>query len=162
MKNEEKVSVLFVCLGNICRSPTAEGTFRHLIESRGLASRFDVDSCGTGAYHTGERADSRARQEASRRGISLDSRARALVSSDFERFDFILAADLANLRDLKDEAPADYAGEISLLLDYAPGHAGEPIPDPYYGGTDGFRRVFDLVELGCEGLLDHVMAVKQW
>ncbi|MGJ8516821.1 low molecular weight protein-tyrosine-phosphatase [Carnimonas bestiolae] len=161
-ESTSQVSVLFVCLGNICRSPTAEGVFRHLIKERGLEHAYRIDSCGTGAYHTGEPPDRRAREEAHRRGLSLDDlRARALNQGDFERFDYIVAMDDANYRDINAAAPQHFSGHLVKLLDFAPDHRGDSVPDPYYGGDDGFRKVFDMVEQGCGGLIDHIEAARQ-
>ncbi len=150
---KEKKGVLFVCMGNICRSPTAEGVFRHHVEKAGLADRIDVDSAGTHAYHVGEPPDHRARAAAERRGMSLDGiRARRVSSADFERFDYIIAMDEDNLFRLRDEAPDDHTAEIRLFLEYSTGSETE-VPDPYYGGAAGFERVLDLVVDASQGLL---------
>lgn len=151
---KEKKSVLFVCMGNICRSPTAEGVFRFHVEGAGLAEHFDIDSAGTHAYHVGEPADRRARAAAEKRGMSLDGiRARRVNSDDFERFDYILAMDEDNLARLEDEAPEEHRHKLRLLLEFA--QSGErEVPDPYYGGAAGFERVLDLVEEASRGLLE--------
>lgn len=149
-----ETSVLFVCMGNICRSPTAEGVFRHFVEQAGLSDRLRIDSAGTHAYHTGEPADRRARAAAERRGMSLDGiSARRVTVDDFERFDYIVAMDEDNLLRLRDEAPAEHHEKISLFLDFADCEERE-VPDPYYGGAAGFERVLDLVEEASRGLLE--------
>ena len=149
-----ETSVLFVCMGNICRSPTAEGVFRHFVEQAGLSDRLRIDSAGTHAYHTGEPADRRARAAAERRGMSLDGiSARRVTVDDFERFDYIVAMDEDNLLRLRDEAPAEHHEKISLFLDFADCEERQ-VPDPYYGGAAGFERVLDLVEEASRGLLE--------
>ena len=153
-ENKEKVSVLFVCMGNICRSPTAEGVFRHHAEQAGLADRLEIDSAGTHAYHVGEPADRRARAAAERRGMSLDGiRARRVSINDYERFDYIIAMDADNLARLRDEAPEGHDARLHLFLEFASGSETE-VPDPYYGGSAGFERVLDLVEDASRGLLE--------
>jgi len=148
------VSVLFVCMGNICRSPTAEGVFRHVVEEAGLEKTFLIDSAGTHAYHVGEPADRRARAAAERRGISLDGiAARRVDSKDFEQFDYVLAMDRLNHVTLVDKADAEHHDKICLFLDFGPGTEDE-VPDPYYGGSAGFERVLDLVEEASRGLLE--------
>ena len=146
--------VLFVCLGNICRSPTAEGVFRHLVASRGLEHRIEADSCGTAEWHIGKAPDARSVAAARRRGYSLEPlRARQLCWEDFYAFDYILAMDESNLDNVRREAPLDYAGHIGLFLDFAAEVAEREVPDPYYGAGDGFVRVLELVEAASEGLL---------
>jgi protein-tyrosine phosphatase len=148
-------SVLFVCLGNICRSPLAEGVFSHLVETAGLQDRFDIDSAGTGAWHVGEPPDGRAVIVAERHGISLDSRARQLEAEDLERFDYILAMDRSNLSELQEMAALSGAeAGIRLLREYDPEEDGDEVPDPYYGGADGFEHVYRMVRRSCETLLD--------
>lgn len=149
-----KTSVLFVCMGNICRSPTAEGVFRFHVEGAGLTEHIDIDSAGTHAYHVGEPADQRARAAAEKRGMSLEGiRARRVSQEDFERFDYILAMDEDNLARLKDEAPQEHRHKLRLFLEFA--DTGErEVPDPYYGGTAGFERVLDLVEEASRGFLE--------
>lgn len=150
----EKVSVLFVCMGNICRSPTAEGVFRKLVVDAGLAERIHSDSAGTHAYHTGEPPDRRARAAAERRGFSLEGiRARRVSEADFEIFDHILAMDELNLMMLKESAGAEHASKVRLLLEFAESRHEREVPDPYYGGSAGFERVLDLVEETSRGLL---------
>ena len=154
MTSETKTSVLFVCMGNICRSPTAEGVFRHHAEQSGIGDRLHIDSAGTHAYHTGEPADRRARAAAERRGISLEGiRARRVVVEDFERFDHILAMDEDNLSRLQAESPDEHRHKLRLFLEFAAGQEDE-VPDPYYGGAAGFERVLDLVEEASRGLLE--------
>ena len=149
-----QVSVLFVCMGNICRSPTAEGVFRHVLAEAGLADRVRVDSAGTHAYHVGEPPDRRAQAAAKRRGVSLaDIRARKVSETDFSAFDYVIAMDRLNLHTLADIADAEYHGRLSLFLDYGSGSEQE-VPDPYYGGAAGFERVLDLVEEASRGLLE--------
>jgi len=149
------IRVCFVCLGNICRSPTAEGVLRHLVEAAGLGHRIAVESAGTCAYHVGEPPDPRARAAARARGIVVDGRARQFTRADFARLDHVIAMDADNLRDLVAMAP-DAAAEakLSLLLDFDPDSPpGASVPDPYYGGPGGIDRVLDLCLAGCRGLL---------
>lgn len=148
------VKVLFVCLGNICRSPTAEGVFRDLVHREGLSDKIETDSCGTGAWHTGDPPDDRAQQEAKRRGINIaDLKARKFEAIDFETFDYILAMDDSNHRDLCAAAPDDSHERIHLMMSFASGAWPREVPDPYYGGADGFRNVFDMIEAASAGLL---------
>ncbi|MDX1404307.1 MAG: low molecular weight protein-tyrosine-phosphatase [Woeseiaceae bacterium] len=150
-----KYRVLFVCMGNICRSPTAEGVFRHHVSEAGLADKIWADSAGTHAYHVGEPADQRARAAAQRRGISLEGiRARRVTNEDFERYDFILAMDEDNLMLLNELAPQEMRSKIRLFLDFAESLAESEVPDPYYGGPSGFEKVLDLVEEASRGLLE--------
>ena len=150
-----EISVLFVCLGNICRSPTAEGVFRKLLAENGLDGRIRVDSAGTGGYHVGAPPDARAMAAAKARGVDLSGiRARKVASEDFERFDLILAMDQDNLDDLRDSAPGETRARMALLLDFAPQRHERAVPDPYYGGKNGFERVLDLVTEACAGLLE--------
>lgn len=145
--------ILFVCMGNICRSPTAEAVFRHMIAQRSGMPEVEVDSAGTHGYHIGRPSDERAMEAAARRGISLSGiRARQVEAADFERFDLILCADESNLAALKALAPASARARVCLLLDYADTDIRE-VPDPYYGGGKGFEQVLDLVESACEGLI---------
>lgn len=151
--NEKEIAVLFVCMGNICRSPTAEGVFRHHAVVAGHASRLVIDSAGTHAYHVGEPPDRRAVAAAERRGISLgDIRARRVSDDDFESFDYIIAMDEDNVARLREQAPQHQA-KICLLLEFSPSRERE-VPDPYYGGAAGFERVLDLVEEASRGLLE--------
>ena len=154
--------VLFVCLGNICRSPAAEGVFLHQIEQRGVADRFVVDSAGTGGWHVGRRADARMRAAAERRGIALNSRARQIELADIHSFDHILTMDgdnLAAVQALAREAgnPADQA-RIEAMTHYCRRHRGSrEVPDPYYGGEAGFEHVLDLLDDACSGLLEALL-----
>ena len=155
--NIQKMSVLFVCMGNICRSPTAEGVFRHFVCEAGMAERFDIDSAGTHAYHVGEPPDRRATAAAERRGMSLaDIYARRVSDADFERFDLIVAMDADNEQRLLDQAGEEHAAKVRLFLEFAEGPETE-VPDPYYGGAAGFERVLDLVEAASRGLLASVI-----
>lgn len=152
--SDAPTSVLFVCLGNICRSPLAEGIFRHQAEISGLADRFEVDSAGTGAYHTGEPPDSRSIAVAAAHGVRLTGTARQVTVGDFGRFDVIVAMDGSNRRSLR--RLRDGRARIVMMRDYDP-EAGDPdVPDPYYGGPDGFERVYRILERACEGLLDEL------
>ena len=149
--------VLFVCLGNICRSPTGEGVLRRVVERRGLAEVVEIDSAGTGAWHAGEPADRRMRSAAAERGYELTSRARQVSAGDFDHFDLIVAMDRANLGDLRGLDPGDARAELRLFSDFLPPGSPEDVPDPYYGGPQGFDRVIDLIEQGAETLLDHLL-----
>lgn len=147
------VKVLFVCLGNICRSPTAHGVFEHMVESSGLADQITTDSAGTAAWHVGNPPDSRSAAAAARRGFDLSHlRARQAQADDFEVFDYILAMDRQNLADLQQLAPSDYKGRLDLFLNFSDLPETE-VPDPYYGGEQGFEHVLDLVESASRGLL---------
>jgi protein-tyrosine phosphatase len=149
--------ILFVCLGNICRSPSAEAAMRRLVAERGLGDEVELDSAGTGGWHVGEPPDPRAAEAARRRGIELDGRARKLRSEDFERFDLILAMDGSNLHELKRLAPDEPArAKVRLLREFDPASAAQrnlDVPDPYYGGPGGFDEVLDLLQAACAGLL---------
>jgi protein-tyrosine phosphatase len=151
---KEKINILFVCMGNICRSPMAEGVFSHFVRDAGLDDRILVDSAGTHAFHVGEPPDRRAAAAASRRGVSLaDIRARRVCDDDFEKFDYIIAMDEDNLKRLLAQSPEAHHHKIRLFLSYASGSETE-IPDPYYGGAAGFEYVLDLVEVASRGLLE--------
>ena len=153
----EAVSVLFVCLGNICRSPLAEGVFLAAAEARGLGSRFEADSAGTAAYHSGEPPDPRTTSVAARHGVHLDSIARQATRHDFERFDVIVAMDRSNRRSLeglRGRRSRPGAARIVMMRDYDPEPGNPDVPDPYYGGADGFERVYRILERCAEGLLD--------
>ena len=148
------LKILFVCLGNICRSPSAEGVFRQKLEQAGLSDRVEVDSAGTHAYHVGSPPDDRAAAAASRRGIDLSGlRGRQVSPDDFEHYDYILAMDRDNLADLLAMSPAEHQHKIRLFLDFAGAGTGPEVPDPYYGGSDGFERVLDMLEQASDGLL---------
>jgi protein-tyrosine phosphatase len=149
--------ILFVCLGNICRSPTAEAVLRALAAREAPELDLEVDSAGTADYHVGAPPDPRTRQAAARRGYDLSSlRARIVEPTDFERFDLILAMDRENLGVLRRRAPAAVHERLRLLLEFAPEGAAEDVPDPYYGGPNGFEEVLDLVEAAARGLLAHL------
>ena len=151
------IAVLFVCMGNICRSPTAEAVFRARVAAAGLGGRIHIDSAGTHAYHVGNAPDTRARDTASARGISMDGqRARKVVVEDFARFDLIIAMDEDNLEILESMRPEEGRAELSLMLEHHPDAPGREVPDPYYGGARGFEQVFDLVEAAADGLLERV------
>lgn len=157
MREPSRVKVLFVCMGNICRSPTAQGVFRKLVEEAGLADRIEIDSAGTHAYHVGEPPDSRAQETALRRGIQMaDLRARRAEPDDFHYFDYILAMDRDNYRSLSSICPPGHQQRLTLFLDFAPELGLREVPDPYYGGPSGFERVFDMVEAAANGLLDDI------
>ena len=147
--------ILFVCMANICRSPTAEGVVRHFVERSGLAGRVAVDSAGTHGYHVGEAPDPRAQRAAARRGYRLSSlRARRVSERDFGEFDLILAMDRNNLESLQRLCPPGYLGQLGLLMDYAANFVEEEVPDPYYGQNLGFDRVLDMVEDAASGLIE--------
>jgi len=151
------VKILFVCLGNICRSPTAEVVFRAVAAREAPELMIEVDSAGTAGYHVGEPPDLRTRQAASRRGYDMSSlRARIVEPRDFEDFDFILAMDRENLKVLNHRAPVQARDRVRLFLEFAPDAATTEVPDPYYGGPNGFEEVLDLVEAATQGLLQHL------
>lgn len=157
MNSSKRVKVLFVCMGNICRSPTAEGVFLHKLKEAGLQDIVEVDSAGTHAYHIGEQPDSRAQKTALRRGIDLANlRARRAVAEDFERFDYVLAMDRDNLEALAKICPYGSEYKLQLFLSYAPNMETDEVPDPYYGGAMGFERVLDMVEEAANGLLQDI------
>jgi protein-tyrosine phosphatase len=159
--DDERVRLLFVCLGNICRSPTAEGVMRVLVRDAGLEHRIEMDSAGTGGWHVGESPDARATEAARRRGIALEGSAREVRPRDFGEFDLIIAMDRSNLRNLRRLAP-DEPGRRKVRLLREWGRAGSQsdgeldVPDPYYGGPDGFDRVLDLVQASCAALLEEL------
>ncbi len=158
---ERPTSLLFVCLGNICRSPAAEGVFLHLIGLQGLEDAFSVDSAGTGDWHVGRPADERMRSAAARRGIALPSRARQITRSDLSRFDHVLTMDRQNLKAVRSLAGGgEGTAEIGPLTQYCRRHSIEEVPDPYYGGEEGFDRVLDLLEDACGGLLETLKAER--
>ncbi|MDJ0927335.1 MAG: low molecular weight protein-tyrosine-phosphatase [Gammaproteobacteria bacterium] len=148
------VRVLLVCMGNICRSPMAEGVLRERLNSWTSELVVEVDSAGTHGYHVGAPPDSRAQAAAARRGYEIGKlRARKVIAEDFERFDLLLAMDADNLSELRDLAPPELRGRARLFLDFSDSEPGTDVPDPYYGGPVGFERVLDLVEEAVDGLL---------
>ncbi len=148
-------SVLFVCMGNICRSPTAEGIFRATLARHDLSGRVEVDSAGTHGYHIGHPPDQRATAVARERGIDLSGlRARRVEVADFSRFAYILALDEHNLDELQLLQPPQFSGHLGLLMDFAEAPVARSVPDPYYGGDTGFLRVFDMIEEASEGLVE--------
>lgn len=156
MSNTNKpVRVLFVCLGNICRSPTAHGVFEDMLKNHPLGNRIEVDSAGTGDWHIGRPPDPRTIEAAAERGCDLSHlRARQVTKEDFKHFDYILAMDAQNLRDLKMLCPSDFSGVLCRFLDYADMQAD--VPDPYFGGSEGFAHVFELCQQASRGLLAHI------
>jgi len=151
------IRVLFVCLGNICRSPSAEAVFRHQARAAGIEHRVHIDSAGTSDYHEGYAPDERARAAAARRGYDLSGlRARQVSRRDFEESHYLLAMDRANLADLRRIAPREHLDKAQLFLDFSRGYRGHEVPDPYYGGAQGFERVLDMLEDGARGLLAEV------
>jgi protein-tyrosine phosphatase len=151
------IRVLFVCLGNICRSPTAEGVFRKLVVEEGWAERIEIDSAGTHAYHVGAAPDARAQAAARRRGVDLSAlRGRQARAQDFERFDYVLAMDRENRDNLLAICPGGLEHKLRLYMEFAPGRAEDEVPDPYYGGPGGFDRVLDMVEEAARGLLEDI------
>jgi protein-tyrosine phosphatase len=154
MNETSTISVLFVCMGNICRSPTAQGVFAKLVEDQGLSDFIVIDSAGTHAYHIGEPPDPRASAAAINRGIDLSSQqARRFSSDDFERFDYVLAMDNDNYEILAANCPSGFESRLRLFLEFAPDLDAQEVPDPYYGGTNGFERVLDMIEQAATGLL---------
>jgi protein-tyrosine phosphatase len=152
-----KTRILFVCLGNICRSPLAEGIFVRDIETLGIRDRFHVDSAGTAAWHVGERADPRSIAIGESMGCRMEMRARQIRAQDFEDFDLLLAMDRSNLRDLQAIARRyGFQTELRLMRDFDSLGTGEDVPDPYYGGLEGFREVAAMLERSCQGLLRHL------
>jgi protein-tyrosine phosphatase len=156
MSDMKPVRVLFVCMGNICRSPTAHGVFQTLVNARGLGNSIDVDSAGTHSYHVGNAPDPRSQATARARGIDLSGlRARRFVSGDFHDFDYLLAMDRGNLADMLAIRPDDATAHAGLMLEYAPHRKDREVPDPYYG-DDGFDLVYDMIAEASEGLLKHL------
>lgn len=157
MANQPQVNVLFVCLGNICRSPTAHGVFEHLVREAGLSHRIGVDSAGTGDWHIGCAPDKRSLQAALGKGIDISGlRARQVTVSDFARFDYVLAMDRANLMALEKMKPQGFGGHLGLFLPFASEVDRDEVPDPYYGGLDGFDDVYRLVHRASHGLLEYI------
>lgn len=155
--SRKNVKILFVCLGNICRSPTAEGVFRYRVEQEGESSWIDIDSAGTHAYHIGSSPDGRAQQAAHKRGIDLSAlRGRQALVEDFDEFDYLLAMDEENYTNLICIAPHDKKYKVQMFLQYARSFSESDVPDPYYGGEQGFEHVLDLIEDASQGLLEHL------
>ena len=154
--------VLFVCMGNICRSPTVEGVFREYVARELPDLLVEIDSAGTHAYHVGQPPDPRAQRAAERRGIDLsDLRARRIIEADFSTFDLVLAMDRLNVAVMEEVCPAEHRSRIRLLMEFAPSIGREDVPDPYYGGSNGFEYVLDLAEEASAGLVAHVKSVLQ-
>lgn len=160
---ENKLKVLFVCLGNICRSPLAEGVFRHLVANAGLADQFTIDSAGTSSYHTGDPPDARTTAVALARGVKLSGAARQVLARDLDDFDYVLVMDEENLESVKRLAKGKTTrARIRLLREFDPqANRGFNVPDPYYGGPRGFENVHDIVERSCAALLAHIRAENQ-
>ena len=160
MTAKHDVSVLFVCLGNICRSPLGEGVLAHRLEQKGLSDRVRVDSAGTGAWHQGEPPDPRSTDVAMRHGITLRGRARLVRAEDFQEFDHIFAMDRTNLRDLGYlESEGDGDATLSLFRTFDPDPDGDlDVPDPYYGGPDGFDLMFEMVDRTCAAFVEHLVS----
>lgn len=157
-----KISVLFVCMGNICRSPTAEGVFAKLIKDNHVDKYFSVDSAGTHAYHIGDAPDLRSQKAASDRGVELGHlRARKVAVADFENFDFILVMDADNHSNLMAICPESHKSKVQYFLDYAPQLNTREVPDPYYGGKYGFEKVLDMIETASSGFLAHVQKTSR-
>jgi protein-tyrosine phosphatase len=152
-----KYSVLMVCTGNICRSPTAEGVLRHRVEQAGLADHVQIDSAGTHDYHVGSPPDERSSHHASLRGYDLTAqRARQVRAADFERFDLILAMDNGHMELLEEDCPPQHRQKLRRMMDFAPAGLADEVADPYYGGKDGFETVLDHIEAACDGVLRHI------
>jgi protein-tyrosine phosphatase len=151
--------VLFVCTGNICRSPAAEALFAHYVREDGLGDRFLADSAGLGGWHIGDRADPRTRRVAEGHGVPVPSRARQFDERDFDRFDLILAMDKDHLAELQSRAPGVHRSKVRLMRDYdRPENHGKDVPDPYYGGPEGFEAVHQMLAVSCRSLLDTLKA----
>ena len=158
---KQRFSVLMVCTGNICRSPTAEVVLRHKLEHAGLGERVHVASAGTTDYHVGAPADDRSARHAHLRGYDLSGhRARQVQAADFERFDLLLAMDLGHLEELQDACPRQHRHKLRRLMEFAPAGLADEVADPYYGGTKGFETVLDHVEAACDGLVRHIRSER--
>ena len=152
-----KVSILFICMGNICRSPTAEAVFKHCVSEAGLDQHIQSDSAGTHDYHIGDPPDQRSQRHAAKRGYDLSAlRARQVGKTDFERFDYLLTMDENNLSLLASDCPSAYTAKLALFMRYGVRGEAIAVPDPYYGGAQGFERVLDMVEDAAQGLLRHI------
>lgn len=159
--SNQPVNVLFVCLGNICRSPTADGVFQKYVDEAGLGHVIKVDSAGTSGWHIGSPPDHRSAQEAASRGYNLSHlKGRQVERDDFNHFDYILAMDKQNLADLQDLAPADFSGHLGLFLTFSSQTQYTEVPDPYHGGKKGFTLVLDLIEDASQGLLNQIKQDK--
>lgn len=161
MAVDYKVRVLFVCMGNICRSPTAEAVMRHLVSKRGLEHSIYIDSAGTHDYHIGRRSDDRTRQAGERRGYKFDHLARQVKTVDFTEFDYIIAMDRENMRLLRQIVPPAATAQLSMMMSHCDKPECEEVPDPYYGGARGFEHVLDLLENSCSHLLDEICREHQ-
>lgn len=156
----KKFGVLFICTGNICRSPTADGVLRKMVANQALMDCVEVDSAGTHDYHVGEPPDSRSQEHARLRGYDLSPlRARLVQTEDFEKFDLILALDGGHLKILQKQCPTPYKSKLHRFTEFCTVHTNREVVDPYYGGAQGFEQVLDLVEDGCAGLIDHIRAI---
>ncbi len=152
-----KVKVLFVCLGNICRSPLAEGIFRQQVAERGLSNSFEIDSCGTAAYHIGNHPDQRSVANAAKNGVHYDHFARQLSASDFDDFDYILPMDDSNMRNSISIAPVGFKAEVMKMRYFDSSEKNSDVPDPYYGGEDGFQNVFEILDRSVSSFLDYLI-----
>lgn len=159
---QQPYKLLFVCLGNICRSPAAENLMNHLLEQRGLQDQITCDSAGTSGYHIGNIPDRRMTAAASKRGMTMRGRARQFDRHDFEQFDLILAMDKENYRDILALDPkGQYRDKVRLMCSFCRHHSDQEVPDPYYGGSEGFNYVLDLLSDACEGLLEYVLEAQK-
>lgn len=160
MSHYDKTRILFVCMGNICRSPAGENVMRHLVKDTELESKIELDSAGTINFHTGKSPDSRMQEAATNRSIPMVGRARQVTAQDFETFDWILAMDEDNYHDLQaiQEGVSNPRAELRLFCDFCTEHSESEVPDPYYGGAEGFETVLDLLEDGCAGFLKEIIA----
>ncbi|WP_090333584.1 low molecular weight protein-tyrosine-phosphatase [Nitrosomonas sp. Nm51] len=162
-KSKSQVKVLFVCMGNICRSPTADAVFRYTVKKANLAHAFFIDSAGTHAYHVGNPPDRRAQSSALKRGYQMDSlRARKVHRDDFAKFDYILAMDNENLSLLQQRCPDQFSHKLELMTRYSTGtYSNHEVPDPYFGGDQGFEVVLDMIEEASSGLLEHICSREE-
>jgi len=157
----EPVRVLFVCMGNICRSPLAEAVFRHQVRERGLEGAFEIDSAGTSGYHAGSPPDRRSTETAARRGVELAGRSRQFTAADLGRFDYVIAMDADNLTTIEGiHSVAGGPARVHRLREWDPERSARDVPDPYYGGPSGFEDVHDIVDRSCAALLDHIVAER--
>lgn len=154
---KDPYKINFICLGNICRSPTAEGVFQHLVNEAGLSAYFEIDSSGTGAWHVGQPANSKSQMIANEHGVTLHSRARQVAPSDLDYFDLLVPMDLSNENDLLEASNGpEQATKILRLREFDPSPGDGQVPDPYYGGIDGFKKVYDIIERSCRVLLEEL------